>query len=156
MIIRRAAPSDVPLLCTIHNASIRSLCSADYTPEQIRDWTRALKPEGYIKAMEVNEFMMAVDRGIVGFCIFSMEKAEVTALYVAPGFIRQGTGRAFITEVESLAKETGLCELNLKSTLNAVGFYEKMGFIRQETLSFLLPGGTELPCVGMTKTPARG
>lgn len=156
MIIRRAAPSDVPFLCTMHNASIRRLCSGDYTPEQIHDWTRALKPEGYLKAMETCEFMIAVDREVAGFCIFNIEKAEITALYVAPRSVRQGIGRAFIKEAESLAKETGLRELNLKSTLNAVGFYERMGFVRHEMRGFLLSSGTELPCIGMTKSLADG
>jgi len=102
--------------------------------------------------MEAYEFMLAVETYIEGFCILNTEKAQVTALYVAPQSARKGIGRTLIREAELLAGENGLCELNLKATLNAVEFYERVGFLRREALSFLLPSGTGLMCISMTKS----
>lgn len=135
----------------MHNSSIRELCTGRYTHEQINDWIDALKPEGYVKAMETLEFMLAVEGEIVGLSIFDPEKAELTALYVSPRHVGQGIGRELVTEVEALSREAGIFELHLNSTLNAVLFYERMGFVRQGDSAYALPCGTVLPCVRMAK-----
>lgn len=62
----------------------------------------------------------------MGLCIFNASKAEITALYVSPENAGMGIGRTLVQEVEAMAREAGVRELNLKSTLNAVGFYERM------------------------------
>ncbi|HNY64002.1 MAG TPA: GNAT family N-acetyltransferase [Deltaproteobacteria bacterium] len=153
--IRRAVPGDLPTICEVHNASIRELCTPSYTEEQIREWTGALKPQGYLRAMEVYDFIVAVEGGVVGLCIFNASKAEITALYVSPENAGMGIGRTLVQEVEAMAREAGVRELNLKSTLNAVGFYERMRFIRIESSRYVLPGGTELPCIVMAKRLGR-
>jgi GNAT superfamily N-acetyltransferase len=149
--IRRAAPKDIATVNRLNNASIRELCSSFYTSEQIRGWTAALKPGGYLQAMELCDFLVAVDGPVVGMCIFNAEKAEITALYVSPPHVGKGVGTALVREVEAMAREGGLRELHHRSTLNAVGFYEKMGYSRIEWSVYVLPGGTELPCMIMAK-----
>jgi N-acetylglutamate synthase-like GNAT family acetyltransferase len=149
--VRRACPGDVDVLDTLHKASIRELCSSAYTGEQISDWISAIKPRGYLLAMEMYEFLVAVRGAAVGLGIFNSSKAEITALYVSPAEAGSGVGRAILLEVEALARETGIQELRLKSTLNAVGFYEKMGYARIEQSAYVLPSGMELPFVVMAK-----
>jgi len=153
--IRRAAPRDVPAICEMHNSSIRELCLGPYSREQIDDWIGSLNPAGYVKAMETLEFILAVEKDIVGLSILDPEKAELTALYVSPRHIGRGIGRMLVAEVEALSRETGIYRLRLSSTLNAVGFYERMGFVRRYDSSYTLPCGTVLPCVRMMKRLAR-
>lgn len=149
--IRRACPEDVAAIDQVHRNSIRELCSPFYTGEQIDDWLSAVKPKGYIAAMELCDFMVAMDGGIVGLCIFNAAKAEITALYVSPRAAGRGVGRLLLQEAEALAREGRIRGLHLKSTLNAVSFYEHMGFTRIERVVYVLPSGTELPCVLMEK-----
>lgn len=155
MKIRRATPRDVPSICEMHNSSIRELCLGPYSQEQIDDWISALKPDGYIKAMEMLEFILAVERDIVGLSIFDPGKGELTALYVSPRHAGHGIGMMLVAEVEALAAEAGISRLHLNSTLNAVGFYERAGFVRHGDSSYTLPCGTVLPCVKMMKILAR-
>jgi GNAT superfamily N-acetyltransferase len=155
MKIRRATPLDVPSICEMHNSSIRELCRDHYSRRQIDDWVGALKPEGYVKAMEALEFMLADEEDIVVQSIFDPEKAELRALYVSPLHAGQGIGMALITEVEALSREDGIFELHLNSTLNAVHFYERIGFVREHFWSYILPCGTMLPCVRMSKKLTR-
>lgn len=151
MKIRRAIPRDVPSICEMHNSSIRELCIGSYSQDQIEDWIGALKPDGYIKAIETLEFMIAVEEDIVGLSIFDPGKAELTALYVSPRHTGQGIGTMLVTEVEALSREARIYELSLNSTLNAVRFYERKGFVRQRDSSYTLPCGTVLQCVRMIK-----
>jgi len=45
--IRRAADADRLAIATLHEASIRRLTTAHYTPEQIESWVGVLRPERY-------------------------------------------------------------------------------------------------------------
>jgi hypothetical protein len=52
---------------------------------------------------------------------------------------------------EGLARSNNVSELKLKSTLNAVGFYEACGFTRVREAVHVNPAGVELLCVAMNK-----
>jgi len=149
--IRRATPRDIPSICEMHNSSIRELCLGPYSQDQIDDWVSALNPHGYVKVMETLEFILAVEKEIVGLSILDPGKAELTALYVSPRHVGQGIGTMLVAEVEALSGEADIHALHLSSTLNAVGFYERTGFVRQYDSSYTLPCGTVLPCVRMMK-----
>src|SRR5687767_13662100 len=74
MRIRRATLDDAEALCDLHIRSIRVLCAADYTPQQIEAWAGRKKPELYRQAMtDGGETMfVAVDERehIIGFVAF--------------------------------------------------------------------------------------
>jgi putative acetyltransferase len=150
--IRKAKPEDSEEIYRMHSASIKELCREHYTPEQIREWTELLKPERYVAAMELFEFLVAEDEGkILGLCILDLDKAELNALYVAPWAANKGLGKALMDVAEQVARSSRLPQLTLKSTLNAVAFYETVGYVRGEAGTHVLSSGTELPCVQMKK-----
>src|SRR4051812_35349674 len=98
MTIRRATIDDADAICDVHVRSIRGLCAADYTPEQIEAWAGRKKPELYSRAMsEGGETMfVAIDDAgrIVGFVAF--KQAEIYGLYVAPEAVGRGAGSALL------------------------------------------------------------
>ena len=57
-----------------------------------------------------------------------------------------------VEQAERLARIRNVPELKLKSTLNAVGFYEVCGFARVRESVHVNPAGVELPCIEMIKT----
>jgi GNAT superfamily N-acetyltransferase len=151
--IRRALTSDLEQVCTLHRESIRRLCSSSYGPRQIAAWTEGLHPDRYLGAVEKLEFFVAESSGmVVGFCILDLQNAEVNAVYVHPGFVGQHVGTALLSHAEGLARDRSLAELRLKSTLNAVGFYERSGYIRGRETVHINSLGLRLPCVEMTKS----
>src|SRR4051812_13209793 len=107
MTIRLATPDDADALCDLHIRSIRVLCAADYTPEQIEAWCRPKAPEKYRLAMtEGGETMfVAVDEvgSLAGFSSFKGD--ELYAIYVAPDSVRRGIGRRLLETVESAARQ---------------------------------------------------
>jgi N-acetylglutamate synthase-like GNAT family acetyltransferase len=151
--IRKATKNDVTIIYQAHVSSIKELCSSMYTPSQIHAWTVGLSPDRYVQGIERFEFYVSEDaKGqISGLLIFNKELGEVYALYVAPWAIQKGLGRCFMNLAESMIRNQGHIKVNLKSTLNAVSFYERMGFECVGESIHELQNGETLPCVQMTK-----
>ncbi len=152
MKIRKATAKDAESICRMHTASIRELCKSHYTQGQIEEWTDALRPDRYVAAMELFEFMVAeVEGEILGLCVLDLDNAELNALYVAPWTIGKGIGRELMAVAEELARKRGLAQLWLRATLNSVSFYEGVGYVCLEPSVHPLPSGMALPCTRMKK-----
>jgi ribosomal protein S18 acetylase RimI-like enzyme len=149
--VRRATQDDIQGIYRAHVASIRELCPGPYTPEQIRAWTEALSPERYLQGTENLAFYVANDgEGLIsGLLILDEEAGELCALYVAPWAVRRGLGRRLTAFAEARFRRRGHKRIRLKSTLNAVSFYEAHGFAQEGRDVHTLPGGETLPCILM-------
>jgi putative acetyltransferase len=148
--LRRANPADAPSICLMHVASIRAHCGAHYTGTQIEAWAGPKRPEWYTRAMEAGEAIFVAESvgDIVGFA--ALDGADVKAVYVAPGWTGRGVGSALLTAVEGEASARDAPELNLESSLNAVGFYIARGYSRVRD-SIHCMGDVEILCVTMHK-----
>ena len=157
VVVRRALPDDAEAVCTVHKASVRGLCAGRYSPEQIEAWIGDRRPEHYRHAMtEGGEAMVVAERaggGVVGFA--SLQGAEVVAVYVSPAAAGRGTGTALLRAIEREARARGVDRLHLSASLNAVPFYEAMGYRSVHATTFFLPGRIELEAVGMEKALGR-
>lgn len=150
--IRRATRDDLDRIAALHHASIRELCCAHYSETQISQWIEALRPEGYALLLTTREFLVADEAGeLVGFAVLDLTESLINATYVSPGAARQGVGRRLLEELEKLAGLAGLTSLRLGSTLNAVPFYQRLGYTQEGVSTNRLPNGVELPCVTMSK-----
>jgi len=153
--IRRASEDDAQEICTLHRASIRQLCCSAYSTEQIAGWIKPLTPDRYLPAMEQLEFYVAENNGLLGFFILNLESAELNAIYIHPSAAGCGVGKRLFRFAERLAIDNSLTELTLKSTLNAVGFYESCGFSLVCEATHESPSGVDLPCMEMKKALER-
>ncbi len=152
MEIRKARPEDTAALHAIHVASIRDLCRSHYSPAQVAAWATGLARPGYLKAMALFDFFVAEEEGaIVGLCVLDVPGAELNALYVAPAAAGHGVGRCLLVHAEEIAWRREVRALKLKSTLNAVSFYERCGYRRLRRSTHRLASGLRLPCVEMTR-----
>jgi ribosomal protein S18 acetylase RimI-like enzyme len=152
--IRRATIDDAEEICDLHIRSIRVLCFADYTPQQIEAWAGRKKPELYSRAMtEGGETMfVAVDEQqgrIIGFAAF--KEAEIYGLYVAPEAVRRGVGSALLDAAEAAMRSNGVTLVKFRSTLTALSFYQCHGYVRGDD-AIARMGGVDVPCVWMSKT----
>jgi len=99
-----------------------------------------------------SEFLVAETGGsVVGFSQLLPESCEVRAVYVDPDAQGGGVGSALLERIESVAREMGLEEVELRSSLNAVSFYSNRGCKRVQDTTHRLADGSELPCVLMRK-----
>lgn len=151
--IRKATKNDVTMIYQAHVSSIRELCSNAYTPSQIHAWTEGISTDRYVQGIERYECYVSEDvKGqISGLLIFNKEFGEVYALYIAPWAAQKGLGRCLLDLAESMVRNQGLKTISLKSTLNAVSFYEHMGFECTGKSIHELQNGETLPCMQMIK-----
>lgn len=79
------------------------------------------------------------------------ERAKIRAMFVEPGFARQGIGEIIYRACEQSAFDSGFTGLELMGTLPGVPFYRRMGFVEDGPENVELPDGSLLPCVRMYK-----
>ena len=168
--IREAEENDATRICEIALRCIKHVCSRNYTPAQVRDWTARQTPERFAKLVHVGQFVVAegtlgigdregrrscqvscpcpdpvhgteTDTGdhvhVLGFghldtsdsSVFPEDcSMSVLGLYVDPAAHGSGVGRLLMREMEWRAVSCGCGRLGVVSTLNAVPFYEAVGF----------------------------
>ena len=150
-IVRRAMLEDAVAICDLHKASVRGLCAAAYSSEQIEAWLAPRLPDDYRNAMTIGgETMFVGQRAerIVGFA--SIKASMLIGLYVDPDDGR-GAGRVLLQAAEGHARNDGVAVLSLQATPNAVPFYQRHGF-SLDRHGTVLRGGLALPVVEMSKT----
>lgn len=152
VLIRRAGTEDCEGIWRAHIAAIEGSAASHYSPEVIRIWVGRTKPEKYLNAIENLDFFVAEEGElIIGFAVMNLQDKEVQGLYVDPNFGRRGLGLKLMQTLENRACESGLESLQLFSSLNAVAFYERLGYEAREHLIHKLNDKVERACVRMEK-----
>ena len=130
MDVRPATREDRAALPKVHTAAVEAFGPDSYSVEEVREWAGADKrsPDDYAVDAGGEHFTVAVRNGeVAGFGHLVLDVGEVHAVYVHPDHARCGVGSALLAELEGYARGRGLRKLSLQSSLNAVGFYERVG-----------------------------
>ncbi|MDE1148338.1 MAG: GNAT family N-acetyltransferase [Azospirillaceae bacterium] len=149
--IRPADAADAEGIRQVHIRSVHAFCAGHYSPEQLMALLGGREAADYRAAMtDWGEHVVVADMAgrVVGFA--ALYSAEVRAVYVDP-VAAKGTGRLLLTAVEDVAWSRGAGGLHLTSSMNAVGFYEAMGYRRQGPRLMTMACGTQLAAWGMRK-----
>lgn len=77
--------------------------------------------------------------------------AHIRHVAIDPEAAGQGVGRALMECLIGGAEAAGHGSLEVLSTMNAVGFYRRVGFVPQETVVVELSGGIPFPSVRMER-----
>jgi putative acetyltransferase len=150
--IRTARLTDKRAVYDIHTSSIRGLCLDYYSQSDIESWAGLLSPELYEDIIGRKEIIVAEDGGmIVGFGQMDPQLPLLKALYVTPSRVRHGVGTRIARHLEKTARESGHRALYLRATLNAVPFYEYLGYVSEAEEELALLNGVILACIGMSK-----
>jgi len=148
--MRDVRDSDGELLFELHIASIQTLCARSYTSEQIAAWTEGKRPEMY-RPPAPDHFIRVAEQNeqLVGFGHLAVGRGVIVAVYVHPDHIGFGYGRIIVDDLLHLARQHGLTEVTLHSSLNAEAFYARCGFSRVELTTHRFRSGKEVSCVLM-------
>lgn len=96
--------------------------------------------------------MVAEDEGkIIGFAQYFSPDSSIEAMHVLPSHAKQCVGKSLVELIEDIARKQGAMKITLGSSLNAVGFYEKCGYVRKECSTFKCNDGVELAVVNFEK-----
>lgn len=156
MLIRPARPTDAEGICEVHVAAVRTTCASHYQPHELAAWSDRLRPASYERVLRERVMVVAEQDGrLVGFGQLHPETEEIEAIYVHPDAGRQGVGQALHDALEAEARKLRLTRLKLYASLNAVGFYEHLGYRRGEPTTLSITPEVPLRCLRMEKALAQ-
>jgi putative acetyltransferase len=156
LVVRRARDEDAQAVFEVHTRAIREVCASHYSAAEVEAWASRRPAGSHVTAIRSREFFVATDdAGVVGFAQLDPDSGEVEAVYVHPRAVRRGAGTRLLLTLEEVARVRGLSMLRLKSTLNAVPFYQRAGFRVEAPAKHRISPELELACVAMRKELAR-
>ena len=102
--------------------------------------------------VEQTFYVAALNDVVVATGAINMATSKIDAIFVDPAHIGTGLGKLILFYLEGLAIKSGLSELTLESTLNAVSFYRSQGFIGSLVATYKSPSGVSMDCIPMVKS----
>lgn len=153
-IIRRMSPDDAAGMHRVHTHAVTAVCAAFVEPAAVEAWLYGRTAEKYVEAAGAGgeTFWIAAleDGSVIGFA--SWRQDELISLFVDPAHHGRGVGHALFEACEKDAARNGHAPRRLTATLNAVSYYEALGF-RQVRESYREKQGQRIPHIEMTRDP---
>lgn len=156
LVVRRARPSDVARIVEIQEASILGLGAAAYGPARARAWARFGVEQSRDLLRQGTFFVAEVCTSVVGVSGWSSDTdradtAWLRYVFVHPEAAGHGVGRRLVRCAEASARTAARRRLRLWSSLNAVGFYEGLGYRRLRRATWLVEPDVALDYMLMGK-----
>ncbi len=151
---RQAETTDAQTLWWTKHAAIDGIDTADYTTRELRAW----KPDGeavsdFQRAIESNTFdalIAEVGSETAGYAVLNIDEERIDAVFVHPEYTRRGIATSLVRQLENRARMRDISGLTIVSSLNAVAFYESVGYERDGDKTRTI-NGVDLPFVVMKK-----
>lgn len=129
MIIRKFRKEDARQVCNLLRKSQREVLSNHYRKEVIDMFCKRITQKRMIERAKEQEIFVAAEGKIV-LGVNGLSGNEVRRFHVLPSYHGKGIGRRLMENIERIARTRGIKKLIVKSSINAEGFYKKMGFKR--------------------------
>ena len=171
MLIRPAAPDDLDQLAALASRSVASLSSGFYDAAQTQSAAECITVPDADLIADATLFVALIESRIVGCGAWSKrnklytgsgskagssewldpttEPARIRAFFVDPDFARQGIARRIYEACRESAMREGFKGFTLMATLPGVPFYERLGFVAEDSVELDLVDGIKLPAVRM-------
>lgn len=127
--VRPATEADCAEIHRVQVAAVRGLPANSPGRDGIEQWLATREPAVYARDMRTQCFVVAEDRGqIRGWGAFSVDKEEITNVFVHPRYHRSGIGTLIMRALEDAARDAGLGAVQLQATGTAIDFYLATGY----------------------------
>ncbi len=134
--VRRARVGDERGIHEAHMKSVQTLCSKDYSREQIKAWGQREFRGDLRRQAIVSDCVWVAEKGgiIEGYAHLFVDKerdcAEIRGLYLTPAVTSQGHGKTLVEAMKEKAQAMGVSRIELSSTVTSKRFYEGQGFFQ--------------------------
>ena len=140
---QKAKLSDYEEIHTVMQSSAREISRKAYDKELLDTFDKFYidKTQVYVKQTLENpnsHTIVAKDNNrIIGFIQLKVNKQNgtISHLYILPGYEGNSVGTQLFSLIKEQAVELGLTKLMIESTLNALPYYEKLGFVNNGLIS---------------------
>ena len=157
VIIRTARRRDIEGIADLQAQSIMAFGIETYGEEACEAWAKMGRQVRHT-LLDTGSFFVAESdgalAGVAGWTEDSREPDCAWACYVfvKPAIARRGVGRKLMKTVERSVHAAGRARLQLWSSLNAVGFYERLGYRAIKPARWPVGGEIEMEHLLMEKT----
>jgi ribosomal protein S18 acetylase RimI-like enzyme len=142
--VRPMRPDEAGQVSRVIVASVRAALPTHYTPDVVAGLCAGNSEQAVAKhAPKQLDYVLERDGRIVA--MIGLKRNEIGHLFVDPDFARQGLGRLLVDFAIEQFRQAGYTEMIVLASQNAVGFYERFGFVVEGTGSFEV--GPNLPLV---------
>jgi N-acetylglutamate synthase-like GNAT family acetyltransferase len=125
--IRPARASDAPAISRVIISALHVSNARDYAPEVIERVEQSFSVERVAQLIDTRQVLVAErNRQLLGTA--SLDGEVVRTVFIDPPMQGQGIGRLLMLAITRLAREQGIAELLVPSSLTARGFYQRLGF----------------------------
>src|SRR5262245_4988816 len=156
--LRPFAADDTDAVVDLRNRSFEELSGDAYTPAQKAALRENRTQKNYAEDLIRNHIILGFDDrlGLVamGGWIATPDDPEIgriRKLAVHPAVARQGFGRHMVEDAEQRARDTGCKRFIVRASINAVPFYEHLGYRVPELGTMNAGGGVDSPMAMMRK-----
>ena len=118
----------------VHATAFRVLAGSDCEPAEADAFAAYVRSQDYADRLQTeNLYAGWLDGELVGTAGWTPTDdsgvlARITSVFVRPLFTRMGIGRRLALNAEARARTAGFERFSARATLNAVGFFEKLGY----------------------------
>ena len=157
-IVRLATPDDAEGILHAHHSAVHETAKKDYSQAILNVWS------GPVDAQRIaaHRTKLQADKGVISFV--AVEESgkilgftelvfpdELRAMYIASSAGRLGVASSLYKILESKARELGMKQLKIVSSLTAAPFYVKQGFRELSRGVHVLSARLPMACVHMEK-----
>jgi GNAT superfamily N-acetyltransferase len=156
IVVRPAVEADLDTIAAIQEAAILALGTGVYARDQLEAWARVGIETRHGLLGQGSFFVAQVHGQTVGVAGWSADGGDQSAawiryVFVRPDVVRQGIGRRVMAAVEASARANGRRVFHVWSSLNAVAFYQALGYRRRRAVRVPLGRGIEMSGMHMVK-----
>ncbi|WP_081730608.1 GNAT family N-acetyltransferase [Shewanella colwelliana] len=151
---RLATHNEVSEIWQIRTRAILKGCASHYSPDLLVRWSGVEMPVHFSNVLLNNQAMVLVDDSdqLIGFGFIDRSSSSLEACFVDPCFIGEGHGKCLVRALEAQAIDAGLNALSLSASLNAVVFYQGLGYTLGNFSPWEHPAGFTIDAYAMYKS----
>jgi putative acetyltransferase len=155
--LRPVTVDDMSSVRYVHSTAFRILAAEYHSEEEIKSFTDLIYSRDYVDGILSNSIYVAlVDEEIVGTAGWTPaddngSTARIRKVYVRPLFTNCGIGKMLVKNAESRAKTAGFTDFSVRANINAIPFYEHLGYEITSYGVMPTPSDIDLPVAFMRK-----
>ena len=127
--VREFLTEDARAVSDVIRRTMHETNSADYPLEILEPLIEYFSPEKVLLLARERICLVAeIDAKIVG--TIALETNELQTFFVHPDFHGKGVGKLLLKAIEKIAASLKIKKISVLSSLSAVSFYEKTGYLK--------------------------
>lgn len=127
-LIRTATPQDAAALSALITTTLRTSNVQDYPPEIIARVVESFSPTA-LSALIARRHVHVAETNNILVATASLDGDWLRSVFVSPDWQGRGIGQAIVNDIESLARTQAIATLWVPSSLTALGFYRRLGYV---------------------------